>query len=118
MNPYTNEYGDKYWYDTDGEYHREDGPACEWANGNKEWWKHGTYHREDGPAIERVHGDKFWFKHGKKHREDGPAMEWADGVKYYYLEGIRYSEEEYWKKIKELNKCKLFKLDNKNIGWI
>ena len=72
MNPERDEFGTKCWYDSDGKYHRKDGPAVEWANGNKEYW----------------------------------------------LEHIRYTEEEYWKKIKELKKCKLFKLEVKKIGWI
>ena len=29
MNPEINTYGTKLWYDSDGEYHREDGPAIE-----------------------------------------------------------------------------------------
>ena len=29
--------GDKAWY-LDGEFHREDGPAIEYADGSKEWW--------------------------------------------------------------------------------
>ena len=90
----------------------------EYASGNKSWLKHGKRHREDGPAVERRNGDKWWYKHSKCHREDGPAIEGIDGYKTYYLEGIRYTEEEYLKKIEELNKCKLFKLDKGNIGWI
>jgi len=95
MNFKIDEYGNKKWYDSDGLLHREDGPAIKYKNGNK-----------------------LWFKHGKQHREDGPAIEWISANKLYWLEGIRYSEEEYWEKIKELNKCKLFKFDNDKIGWI
>ena len=28
---------DKFWY-LNGNLHREDGPAIEWADGRKEWW--------------------------------------------------------------------------------
>ena len=28
-----------------GKLHRLDGPACEWANGTKEWWVNGKLHR-------------------------------------------------------------------------
>ena len=42
----------RYWFDNKGRYHREDGPAVEWANGNKAWYRNGKQHREDGPAIE------------------------------------------------------------------
>ena len=95
MNPKTNKYGDKFWYDSDSLYHRDDGPAIEWAHGSKEW-----------------------YKHGKCHREDGPAVELSSGYKAYWLEDIIYSEEEYWEKIKELKKCQLFKLKDNKIGWI
>jgi len=62
---------------------------------------------------------KFYYDSDEEyHREDGPAYEGASGNKYYYLENIPYEEEDYWKKIKELNKCKLFKLEDKKIGWI
>ena len=33
-------YGDKRWW-LNGDLHREDGPACEYANGRKSWWLHG-----------------------------------------------------------------------------
>ena len=85
----------KIWYDSDGKWHRDDGPAVEWEN-----------------------VATTWYKHGKLHREDGPAVEWANGDKAYYLEDIEYTEEEYWAKIKQLKKCKLFKLEGKKIGWL
>jgi hypothetical protein len=31
----------KCWY-FDGKLHREDGPAREWSDGKKEWWREGT----------------------------------------------------------------------------
>jgi len=93
MNP--EKYGNKVWYDSDGKFHRDDGHAVEWTDGGK-----------------------FWLKHGKYHREDGPAVKWASGNKAYYLEGIQYTEEEYWEKIKELKKCKLFKLSGGKINWL
>jgi len=95
MNPEIDTYGNKFWFDSDGRRHREDGPAIEFTNGAKYWLIHGKYHREDGPAYESVTGNKA-----------------------YYLEHLQYTEEEYWKKIKELKKCKLFKLEDKKIGWI
>ena len=45
--------------------HREDGPAIEYINGDREWWLNGKLHREDGPAIEFANGDKKWFLEGK-----------------------------------------------------
>ena len=88
-----NEFGNKYWY-LNGEYHREDGPAVEWADGTKSWWLNGKCHREDGPDVEWANGDKYWWLNGKFHREDGPAIEYADGTKAWYLNGKRLDPEE------------------------
>ena len=60
----VDEDGDKFWY-LDGKFHREDGPAVEWANGTKEWYINGKLHREDGPACEFANGDKFWYLNDK-----------------------------------------------------
>jgi len=49
------------WYNLDGQLHRENGPAVEYANGTKEWYVNDRRHREDGPAIEWVDGSKFWY---------------------------------------------------------
>jgi hypothetical protein len=81
------------------EYHRLDGPACEWANGDKHWFLNGKTHRVDGPAIEYANGSKRWFLNGKLHREDGPAIEWANGAKFWYLDGEELSEEEWRKRV-------------------
>ena len=53
----------------------------------KYWYINNELHREDGPAIEYAYGDKIWYLHDKVHREDGPAVERADGVKYWYFRG-------------------------------
>jgi hypothetical protein len=53
-------YGAKCWF-KERKYHREDGPAVEWANGYKEWWIEGKRHRTDGPAIEYSNGEKYWY---------------------------------------------------------
>ena len=52
-------------YFKDGLLHREDGPAVEWPNGDKEWFFEGKRHNENGPAVIAFNGDKFWFIHGK-----------------------------------------------------
>ena len=46
--------------------HREDGPACKYANGAKAWYLNGKPHREDGPAIEYADGYIVWFLNGKE----------------------------------------------------
>jgi len=79
-------HGTKYWY-LNGKYHREDGPAIEFADGSKQWCLNNKRHREDGPAIEHADGTKEWFRNGKRHREDGPAVEFADGGKEWFRNG-------------------------------
>lgn len=51
-----------------------------------------TLHREgDLPAVEYANGRKEWYKHGKRHRDGGlPAVEWADGDKEWWVDGVRY----------------------------
>ena len=44
-----------------GLYHREDGPAVIWSNGDKEWCINNKLHREDGPAFIDSNGDKSWW---------------------------------------------------------
>ena len=68
------EEGSNVWYLND-KYHREDGPAIEWVNGNKWWYLHGKLHRVDGAAEEYTNGNKVWFLNGEIHREDGPAVD-------------------------------------------
>jgi len=86
--------GDKEWWVND-KRHREDGPAVEYADGGKEWWINDKLHREDGPAVEYSNGTKAWWINDKRHREDGPAIEYADGSKQWYLNGDPLSEEEF-----------------------
>ena len=62
-------------------------------------------HREDGPACEYANGNRWWFLNGKRHREDGPAVECSDGTRYWFLNDVEYTEEEFNKKtakVKEL----------------
>jgi hypothetical protein len=83
----TDQYGDRRWYNSEGELHREDGPAIEYIDGSREWWVNGELHRTDGPAREWASGSRAWYLHGQLHRTDGPAREWADGFCVWYLHG-------------------------------
>lgn len=38
--------GNRYWYQN-GERHREDGPAIEYADGDREWWIEGKAFTEE-----------------------------------------------------------------------
>jgi hypothetical protein len=49
------------WKLSNGAWHREDGPAYEDANGNKEWWVDSALHRTDGPAIMKADGENMWY---------------------------------------------------------
>ena len=76
--------GTKRWY-LHGKYHREDGPAMEWANGTKTWYLNGNRHREDGPAREYASGTKEWFLHGEKvHPETLVDLQLSRGTFCYY----------------------------------
>ena len=75
---------------------QEDGPAVEYANGGKDWYRNGQRHREDGPAVESANGDKFWYINGENLTEtefnartkdncNGKVVE-IDGKKYKLTE--------------------------------
>jgi hypothetical protein len=57
--------GDKYWYNENGNYHRDDGPAIEFTSGTKMWHINGVNHREDGPAIMYSDGECQWYINGE-----------------------------------------------------
>jgi len=85
--PQTDEYGDRRWYNSEGELHREDGPAIEWADGTRSWYLNNQRHREDGPAMEWSDGTRSWYWNGLLHRELGPAIEHASGTHEWYWNG-------------------------------
>jgi hypothetical protein len=94
-------------YNEDDLYHRLDGPAIEYSNGDKFWYLNGKRHRLDGPAKEYSDGDKFWYKNDKFHREDGPAIERINGNKYYFYNGKKiYVSSD--KEFKQYIKMKVF----------
>ena len=75
--------------------HRENGPAIEYADGDKFWYQNGQLHRTDGPAVEWSDGTESWYQNGLRHRTDGPAVEYADGTKRWYINGVEMSESEF-----------------------
>lgn len=86
--------GTKVWKNNSHQFHRLTGPAVEYVNGAKMWYRNGKLHREDGPATICENGDRWWYKNGKHHREDGPAIENIDGNKSWWLNDKQLSEEE------------------------
>lgn len=77
--------------------HKANGPAIEWDNGTREWYKDGKLHREDGPAIEWNYGTREWHIDGKLHRLDGPAYHSVTGEKIYCVLGIEIEPEIFFK---------------------
>jgi len=75
------------WLNEKGKHHRTDGPAVEWANGDREWCVNDKLHRIDGPAFESANGGRAWWVNGHLHRTDGPAVEYANGVLEWWENG-------------------------------
>ena len=73
---------------------------CE-IEGKKLWYKkhleNNLLHRLDGPAREWADGEKEYFVEGKRQRLDGPAIEYASGDKEYLVNGVDVTD-----KIKDL----------------
>jgi hypothetical protein len=79
----VDERGNVFYEDRDGRLHRIDGPASEWLDGTKFWFRHGKLHRDNGAAVEWGHGGKEWWIEGKRFRKDGPLTEWPDGRQWW-----------------------------------
>ena len=88
---------------SEGKFHRLDGPAVITKEGNEYWLKNGVKHREDGPAVTyNGHNQTIyaWRINGELHREDGPAMITVSKNDYYghyilnewYIEGKRHND--------------------------
>ena len=69
----VDDYGDIRWYNEEGQLHREDGPAIEWASGTKIWFLNDKLHRENGPAVEYSDGSKSWYLNGEELTEEEHA---------------------------------------------
>ena len=53
------------WHDSKGDFHRLNGPAITFHDGDTRWYKHGFLHRLDGPArIWPEQGIEHWYKDG------------------------------------------------------
>ena len=87
--------------------HRTEGPAIEYTNGSKYWYRDGVPHRDGGPAVESS-GQKQWYQNGVRHREDGPAYEIRSShsgnlFKEWWLNGENYTEEGFEKEMAKRN---------------
>ncbi len=72
--------GNIFYLNKKGQYHREDGPAIEWNDGDREWRVKGYLHRTDGPAVEFKQGFISFFINGKP----------IDKILFHYL--TKYTE--------------------------
>jgi hypothetical protein len=75
-NPRIDTRGNKWWYDSDGKYHRDDGPAIIFEDEHKVWYQHDKRHRDDGPAVEYANGSNEWWLNDELLTFD----EWLDKV--------------------------------------
>lgn len=74
-----------------GKLHCIDGPAVEYADGDKFWYQNGKLHRDDGPAL-ITDKCKQWIHNGELHRINGPAVEWNNGRKEWWVKGeLKYN---------------------------
>ena len=72
-------------------------------SGTRWYYNHaGRYHRDSGPAVEYATGSKAWHQNGQLHRTNGAAIEWANGAKFWYINGKCLSEDEYNQAVKLL----------------
>lgn len=50
---------------SNGAYHREDGPAVVYPDGTQHWYRNGMFHRDDGPAVILPDGTQKWYRNGQ-----------------------------------------------------
>jgi hypothetical protein len=72
--------------------------------GTKHYSVARVFHRTDGPAIEWTNGDRYWFVDGKCHRINGPAIERSDGSRTWLIDALYYTEEDFNKLMEEVEK--------------
>ena len=95
--------GEKRWL-LNGVLHREDGPAIEFIDGSKCWYRDGKPHRDCGlPACEWAYSGREWWVNGKLHRIDGPAIEDVEEDTFeFYIDGERYEQAEFNERVMRL----------------
>ncbi len=119
-------------YYKNGKLHRDNAPAKVYTNGNEVWYYNGKIHRDDAPAIinkipldfidnvDLVDDEELplkclyhvWYHDGVFHRIGGPAVESIhlyskneeSVYTEFYIHGVEYSESEYNKLMKIVNK--------------
>ena len=95
-------YGTRRYYNSANQLHRESGPAVEYKDGEKRWYRNGLLHRIEGPAVEWADGTKLWYQNGLPHRTDGPAVELSNGGMEWWIDGEELTESEFNQRVKLL----------------
>ena len=62
-------------------------------NGDKQWYLNGNFHREDGPAVECANGTKKWFLNNKEVTKQ-EVMKSSCVGKIVNIDGKKYKLEE------------------------
>jgi hypothetical protein len=105
--------GNQFWYNDQGDLHREGGPAVIWKNGEQGWLRNGLFHREEGPALIKPNISYSWYLNDKLHRIGGPAVEYLENsvvpnLCYWYIEGILHLKEDHAKLVQKYKLKQLF----------
>jgi hypothetical protein len=92
--PQKTTYDDYVEWSLDGIIHRVSGPAIEWPNGDREWYRYGRLHRRvvAGPARDTA-AMQEWYEYGRRHRRDGAAVIHADGACEWWYRNERETED-------------------------
>lgn len=70
------------------------------------WWSDGQPHREHGPAILYSNGThEEWLRHGNYHRIGGPSVIGHIGGTPYLWWYIRHVRMRNWKQYQKFSKC-------------
>ena len=97
-NPRIDQYGNKRWFNEQGQLHRTDGPAIIWSDGGTDWHINGRRHRTDGPALTLSAGTQVWYFNDYLHRLDGPAIVDSDDSNvrvHYWIHGNPLTETQF-----------------------
>jgi hypothetical protein len=82
-------YGDKFWKNEIGQFHRLDGPAYIGADGSQVWFVNGKCHRLDGPAYIGADGTQQWFVNGNNITDEIEERMKCNNVSYPFDEEIQ-----------------------------
>lgn len=84
--PTVDDTGATCWFNADGEYHRDDGPAIIWKDGSE-----------------------FWYQYDRCHNINGPAARWTESNSVsWHIDGMKISFEEWCKRTSRTSEEALF----------